>query len=467
MPELYTFQKEDIEKLAPARRAANGSEMGTGKTPFAVELEKVWYEELKGKPHYGTLIVAPLNTFTGWLDRYSEWEPEVDVTVIDRKNREAFLEAVRKKQGDAFLMHWDALRLMPELRQFPFQTIIADEAHRACNRKAQQTRALKKLKTYSKLAMSGTLTADSPAGLWSVLHWLYPQDHFLTSYWRFYKLLVDYEVVYPGGYHTVKGVNLKNIHLLHEFMEPFYVRHLKREQCCPHHPDGVMPWLPDKVYNQVYVELSPAQRRVYEQMRKDMIAWVGEHEDSPLAAQVVMVQMLRLSQMALAMPYMEGTSVKLTLPSSKLDAGIELFRDNQEKQFVAYTSSKQFLYVAAEELNRRGITTLAVSGDTPQHQRDTMVQDFNRGDFQIFLCMIQATEGIDGLQHTTDTAVFFDRTWSARMNNQAEDRLHRDGQKDTVEIIDIMARRTVDLGRHQRLEAKWKWIRQLLGDMNA
>ena len=47
---------------------------------------------------------------------------------------------------------------------------------------------------------------------------------------------------------------------------------------------------------------------------------------------------------------------------------------------------------------------------------------------------------------------------------QAEDRLHRGGQKDTVQIIDIMAKGTLDLGRKQRLETKWAWIREILGD---
>jgi SWI/SNF-related matrix-associated actin-dependent regulator of chromatin subfamily A member 5 len=468
--ELYSFQQEDLDKIIPTKRGANGGEMGTGKTPFAVKAVEAWYEELTDetkKNVYGDLVVAPLNTFDGWQKRFSEWTPDVDVVTMPRsgqptQQRAWFLDQIRNRRGDVFLTHWESLRLMPELRRYVFSTIVADEAHRMSNRKNQQTLALKMLQTYHKLPMSGTLSADHPAGLWSPLHWLYPSDRFVTSYWRFYKTLVTADK-HPAGYDTNIRPNLDNVHLLHEFMDPFYVRHLKREQCCPHHPKGVMPWLKPVTYDRIYIDLSPRQRRVYEQMQKDMLSWVGEHEDSPLAAQVVMVQMLRLSQMALATPNIVGDKVILELPSAKLDRGMELFKDHPEKPFLAYTSSKQFLNIAVAECNKRGISAMGISGDVNKDgERNRIKNAFIAGDFQVLFCMIQAAEGIDGLQDATDTAVFFDRTWSSRMNHQAEDRLDRDGQKHGVQIIDIMARNTVDLGRHTRLEKKWEWLKLLL-----
>ena len=97
-----------------------------------------------------------------------------------------------------------------------------------------------------------------------------------------------------------------------------------------------------------------------------------------------------------------------------------------------------------------------------------MVARFVAGEFQVFVAVIQAAaEGIDGLQHATDTAIFLDRSWSTIKNQQAEDRLHRGGQKDTVQIIDVMARSTLDFGRKTKLEAKWGWIKAILGDNNV
>jgi SNF2 family DNA or RNA helicase len=283
------------------------------------------------------------------------------------------------------------------------------------------------------------------------------------------------------GYKNIVGV--QNIKSLMEEMDPWYIRHLKRDECCVHHPKGVMGWLPEKTYETIWVDLSPKQRKFYDQMRKEMVSWVNTHENTPLVAQIVVVQLMRLSQMALATPEIVGTKmvwrvnsdgekrqvevddIKLQAPSSKIDAVKELIKDHEGKQFVVFSSSKQACYLAQEAFARAGITSEVLSGDTPQTQREGMVGRFAAGEYQVFIGVIQAAaEGIDGLQHATDTAIFLDRSWSTIKNKQAEDRLHRDGQKDAVMIIDVMARNTLDFGRKQRLETKWSWIRQILGD---
>lgn len=491
MLSLWEFQEEDVEKLKRQKAVLIGNEMGTGKTHEAIALDELWQEQM-GEGYLPTLVVAPLNTFESWVEKYRDQLPEVKVKVIDRKNRAAFFQSILKREADVYLMHWDALRLMPELRKIQFGVIIADEVHRASNRKAQATQALKKLKTFRKLGLSGTASGDHPENLWSILNWLWPS--FYRSYWNFRKHYCEEERPWitnketgmqeEASYTVVVGV--KNADSLHREMSPWYIRHLKREPCCPHHPQGVMEYLPDKLYDIVWVDLSPTQRRFYNQMKGEMVAWVNEHEDSPLTAAIVVAQLQRLSQMALATPEIVGTKwvwrtkiiddepqrvrvevpdVELRDPSSKIDAMKELIADHEDKQFVVFSSSKQACYLAQQALRRAHISSEVLSGDTPQSQRDGMVARFVQKDFRVFIGVIQAAaEGIDGLQHATDTAIFLDRSWSTVKNQQAEDRLHRGGQKDTVQIIDIMARDTLDFGRRQRLIQKWEWIKEILGD---
>jgi SNF2 family DNA or RNA helicase len=337
--------------------------------------------------------------------------------------------------------------------------------------------------------MSGTASGDKPWNLWSVLNWLWPS--FYRSYWKFIDhYAVKEKVENADGAVYMQFVGVKNPEGLHKEMSPWFVRHLKREQCCPHHPEGVMHWLPEKQYDRIWVELNPTQKKFYDQMRRHMVAWVGENEDTPLVASIVVAQLMRLSQFTLGTPEIVGKKwvwkadpdnpgqkkkvevddVRIYAPSSKIDAVKELIKDHQEegKKFVLFSASKQACHIASEELGRAGITSEILSGDTKDSERRTMVERFVRGDFQVFIAVIQAAaEGIDGLQHATDTAIFLDRHWSTIKNMQAEDRLHRGGQKNTVTIIDIMARGTLDFGRHQKLEAKWKWIKTILGDYNA
>jgi SNF2 family DNA or RNA helicase len=173
--------------------------------------------------------------------------------------------------------------------------------------------------------------------------------------------------------------------------------------------------------------------------------------------------------MALATPTIveEGQSskVRLQLPSSKLEALHELVSDNPGQKFVVFSSSKQVCYLAKSFFAERGITSHVLSGDTPSQARHEMVTRFQNDDAQIFFGVIEAAaEGIDGLQFAASTVVFLDRSWRTIKNRQAQDRLDRDGQLSGVQVIDVMARDTIDMGRHQRLEQKWFWIRQMLGD---
>jgi SNF2 family DNA or RNA helicase len=57
-----------------------------------------------------------------------------------------------------------------------------------------------------------------------------------------------------------------------------------------------------------------------------------------------------------------------------------------------------------------------------------------------------------------------DRAWNPSQNRQAEDRLHRIGQKNAVHVVDIIARNTVDGGHLQQIRLKWEWLKVLLGD---
>jgi SNF2 family DNA or RNA helicase len=499
--ELFPFQMEDAKKLYKAVNGLNGNEMGTGKTVEAIKIDQWWARAKVNPERWPTLVIAPINTFDGWVDRFKDLDPDADVVVVERtpSGRARFAEAIRTGKGDVFLCNYESARILQsQLVKLTYNCIIIDECHRIANRKSQTTLAIQALgkRSRHRLALSGTASGDKPENLWTVLNWLWPKV--FTSYWNFRNryCVEESEVKYVKGkdgkvreVSYKKIVGYENLDELHQLINPFYVRHLKRERCCDEHPNGVMEQLPVKTYDKIWVDLNAAQRRIYEQMRKEMVAWVGEHEDSPLVASVVVAQLVRLSQIALATPEVHEewvnvkperhdgkgqiirkrvTKVRLTLPSSKLEALLELVKDNPNKKFVVFSSSKQICYLAQKYMGEHNVGSFVLSGDTPAAQREGMVRRFvdaSPGECQLFISVIKAGgEGIDGLQHATDTAVFLDRDpWTIK-NQQAEDRLHREGQKDTVQIIDILARNTIDIGRLERDFTKWQAIKLFLGD---
>ncbi len=327
--------------------------------------------------------------------------------------------------------------------------ILVHNCHALQNRKSKQSVALKLLKTCFKTGLSGTPAFDKPDDLWSILNWLYPD--FWSSYWRYYNRHILY--VENSGYRVIVGVS--HAKELQEQMSGFYVRRRKEE---------VLKELPDKYYSTIEVDLHPRQMRVYEQMRKDMIAWVGEHEDEPVDAPVIIAQLTRLQQFASAYGEIDQETNRMVLsePSAKLTAVMDLIESTDEP-VVIFSQFAQVIRLLQKRLEKASISHGIFIGDTSPEKRSRIIEDFQNQKIQVFAGTISAG-GIGITLTASSTVVFTDRSWSASLNRQAADRLHRVGQKNAVHVIDIIARDTIDAKRIEHINLKWSWIRELLGE---
>jgi SNF2 family DNA or RNA helicase len=457
---LFPFQRQDVFKLRDRKAVLIANEMGTGKTYEAVALDLIHRDEwgrtktLQQRSKALTLVVAPLTVLVTWQEHFNTLAPHLKTFTMDARDRGAFLRDLSAELSDVYIVHWDALRLIKsELKAKWFLHIIADEVHRIKNRKAQQTQALKIVRGTFRSGLSGTPITNKPNDIWSILDWLYPRA--FGSYWKFYERYVNYEIIYPQGYHKILGP--KNEGELRAEMDSFFVRRKKVE---------VLKDLPDKYYSRLVVDLDPKQRRAYDQMRKEMVAWLEQQDKTrPLVAPVVIAQLIRLQQLAAAYVGFDQsakqTSVVLIEPSSKLDALMQIVEDNPNESIVVFSQFRQLIDLAESRLVGAGTSSVKITGDVSGLDRSAAVARFQSGQARIFLGTIAA--GGEGITLTrSSTVVFLDRDWSPARNSQAEDRLHRIGQKEAVEVIDIVAKNTVDLGRFAKLELKKEWIRKLL-----
>jgi SNF2 family DNA or RNA helicase len=498
--QLRSFQEELVQKHVSIHNSLIGDDMGLGKTVEGVTIDarkrELFSEDFrvrhKGKPL--TLVVAPKGVMGAWIKHYKNWAPHLRTFQIDTKNRSAFLEAVSKGAADVFVCHWEALRLIPELSNVYWFHVIGDEIHRIKNRKAKITNALKRLWTEHKLGLSGTPADNKPQDFWSILNWLYPRV--FSSYNRFenehvlvrrhnagYCLAKDCvtpsgaERWHERGYSETVGV--ANVDVLMSQIGGFYTRRLK---------DDVWHDMPAKYWTDLWVDLTPQQRRAYDSMKDRMIAWVGKHENEPIAAPVVISQLMRLQQFAGAhgrievvtkryknctldecvdKPQCQGHQVevlKLEEPSSKLDALMELIEDNPEQKFVVFSQSKQMIYLFKQRLDTAKVSAAVYTGDVHSEKtRDKLVDDFQDGKYRIFAATIRS--GGEGITLTAaNTIVFIDCDWSPSKNRQAEDRCHRIGQFNAVQVIRLLARGTIEPKRTRQIELKWSWLKELLGD---
>jgi len=457
-----------VRKLVDRRSVLIANEMGTGKTYEAIALDLMRRSTKPGGVRARTLVVAPLTILQStWEDHFHELAPDLKTIVINPKERRWFLEALKDfspEAPDVFILHWDVLRIIEDqLKETIWFHIIADEAHRAKNRKAQQTRSLKRLRTAWRTAMTGTPVMNKPQDLWSILNWLY-RDQW-SSFWKFYQHYVDFEIIYPHGYHKIHGP--KNEKFLREKIEPYFTRRTKEE---------VLPDLPNKYYTRLEVDLLPKQRKAYDQMKEDMIAWLDTQDGTkPLAAPVVIAQLIRLQQFALA--YVDivhsdsssattvgsGGRAVLTEPSSKIDVLFQILEDNPDESIVIFSQFRQAIKLVEDRLRGKNMAYVRITGDDSGPDRRRAVDAFQAGDANVFVGTIGA--GSEGITLTrSSTVIFLDRDWTPARNAQAEDRLHRIGQDEAVQVIDIMARNTIDQYRFKVIEMKQEWIRRMLDD---
>jgi SNF2 family DNA or RNA helicase len=341
---------------------------------------------------------------------------------------------------------------MPQLADVKWLHVIADECHRMKNRRAKQTVALKKIPALWKTAMSGTPAVNRPDELWSVLNWLHPERY--TSYWKFFNRYVSTETEFIGDRRFRKIIGPRDADRLRAEIKPFSVRRLKRD---------VLTDLPEKYNTEIRVTLTPQQRQAYDTMRDEMIAWIGDQtDDEVLPAPVIIAQLTRLLQFAVAYAeFDEHGKVRLSEPSSKLDACMEVLEEAGDKPVVVFSRFRSLIDLLAVRLEAAHLSHGVFTGNTDQADRDRIVNEFQAGDLQVFAGTIGAG-GVGLTLHRASTVVFLDREWSPALNAQAEDRLHRLGQKNAVQVIDIIARNTIETRKLKVIDMKKAWLRRVL-----
>lgn len=439
---LFPFQQECVDKVGKLPYCLIADEMGCGKSYEAVARDqklRTGYDESRK-----TLVICPLSVSSMWAKLFES--EGYKVSLCDPKKRKDFLDI----DGAAvYVVHFAAVRLLQvELGKTEWYHVIVDECQMIQNRKAQITTAVKSLKATNKTALSGTPVTNTPDKFWSILNWLDPKTY--SSYWRFRSRYVKEEVDH-FGYKKILGP--KNVEQLQQEIAPFYIRRKKED---------VLKDLPSKYYTPIAVDLHNKQQRAYDRMKKNMTALVGVDESTLLAAPIVVAQLTRLQQFSCAFADIDPDTGKvfLTEPSSKVDALMDII-ESTDRTIVVFSQFGQMVNLISARLKLAGISHCCYTGKTPKSLRPSMIDKFQAGEYKVFVGTI-AAGGVGITLTAASTVVFTDRCWSPADNTQAEDRLHRIGQKSAVQVVDIIGRGTVDLGRRTKLKLKASWLRALL-----
>jgi SNF2 family DNA or RNA helicase len=415
--------------------------------------------ELKlGLPHipeafdFPALVVTHYNLFSkSNLEKFET--DEAGQVVMDENGKPVFLPWVA---ADYFInREWDFVWL--------------DEAHRIKNREGKWTVNLKKIKSEHKHVSTGTGFINRPDEIWSLLNFI-DHDNY-KSYWKFRETFC-WEENY-SGYRVVKGIKPDKVNDFRKLVRDFGPRRTL---------DEVMPHLLKPIFVRREVELSPVQRKMYNEIKLELRTL--DKKGVPLHSPNVLAALQRMRQICVATPEVISDEydpvhdrrvirVKLTEPSSKLDALMDILDDSSpENLFVVFSCFKDPLELLKARLDKHNKASAGTSmeykyihmqeNDNDQTRYQKWALDFPTGKYKIFMSTLQL--GGESINLTPARyVVFLDRSWSPKDNMQAIGRIRRPGQEGQPVVINIEANKTTDQRLEQVNAIKGRWFHQIFG----
>ena len=387
---LRDYQKQGVKWLADHFHKKGGAiladDMGLGKTIQTLSV-------LQGP----SLIVVPTSLIDNWVTESKRFRPDLKVAVYHGSAREW------DEQADLIVTTYGLLRQEPSrFLDRDWQSVVLDEAHLIRNADTQAAIVACRLRSQTRLALTGTPIQNRARDLWSLFQFLSP-DLFPTE------------------------ESMKR-----EWIAPFILRRTKAE---------VLKELPPKTYLEHSVELSETERALYQSVwaaaKKEIIQRLDAQEHNPLTLFEVLLRARQVCDHA--------RLVGDDLPrSAKLNELMEIVTELTEAghSVLVYSQWTKFLDQIEIALKPTTMEYLRLDGST--QNRGAVLEKFQSSVTpKVFLLSLHA--GGVGLNLThADHVIFCDPWWNPYVELQAEDRAYRMGQDKPVTIHRLICRDSIE-----------------------
>jgi superfamily II DNA or RNA helicase len=392
-------------------------DMGLGKTiqGLAVLVSR----QAKGP----ALVVAPASVCRNWLRETEKFAPSLNPILLGLTNREDTIKSLHKK--DLLIVTYGLLHTqIDNLKEVNFSTIILDEAQAIKNYDTKRFKAATQLQGAFKLATTGTPVENHLGELWSLFQFINPG-------------LLGTKKQFANRF----GVPIKNgekgpLEQLKTLVQPFILRRRKSQ---------VLKDLPAKteiIYN---VEMPDDERAFYEAARRNAVQKLeSELDEQKGGAQHLMI-LAEITRMRRACCHPSLVDAKTTLPGAKLEAFKEIMHDLRENGHRALVFSQfvGYLKIVENWIQKEEIPYQYLDGSTPLKKREIAVNDFQKGEGDLFLISLKA--GGVGLNLTAaDYVIILDPWWNPAVEDQAADRAHRIGQQKPVTVYRLVIENTIE-----------------------
>lgn len=424
---LRDYQKEGVKWLYTLYKCDLGGiladEMGLGKSIQTICFIK---QILKEKPDSKIMIVCPTALVYNWKKEFEKFAPELKyVTVAENKKKR--MEVINNiNKYNIFITSYGLVRNdNDEYEKIDFEVCIIDEAQAIKNYQANMTKEVKKIKSRTKIALTGTPLENSVLELWSIFDFIMPG--YLNSVLKFKE---NY------GISEVDEESLSKLKNLNYQITPFILRRKKKD---------VSKELPDKVENTIYLELPDYQKALYLKVLKETEKEMNEliaTEGYQKARFKILQLLMKLRQICIDPSIIYDNYEK---ESIKLEKLLEIVKDyiKEGHKILIFSSFKKVLNKVKTIFDKEKITNYFINGEVKSKERMELVESFNKDKTNCFLITLKS--GGTGLNLTSaDIVIHLDIWWNPQVENQATDRTHRIGQKNKVTVIKLITKGTIE-----------------------
>ncbi|MED1787612.1 DEAD/DEAH box helicase [Brevibacillus laterosporus] len=427
----HKYQEFAIEKILDTPAVGLFLEMGLGKTVITLTaLEKLLFDSFEASK---ILVIAPLRVAEDtWSRESQKWSHikhlRISKILGDRKRREKAIKA----DADIYVINRENVEWLVSTtgKDWPFDTVVIDELSSFKSGGSKRFRALRRVRPMMSrvIGLTGTPAPNGLMDLWA-------QIYLLDQGERLGKTITGYRDRYFDA-------GARKDHIVYEWREKKEAEKNVYEKiadiCMSMKAED---WLdmPERIDRVVPVKLTGDAQLQYKKLERDLLL---PFSDGDVVANTAAVLSNKLLQMANGAVYDENTSIR-EIHSAKLEALQDIVEAANGKPvlvFYAYKHDLQRIKKAIPEAR-----TLDTAED---------IASWNKGEIPVLLAHpASAGHGLN-LQDGGNQIVWFGLTWSLELYQQANARLHRQGQMQKVIVHHIVAEGTMDEDVMLRLEGK-------------
>lgn len=440
----HDYQRYCIEQLLTADATGLFLDMGLGKTVITLTaIHDLKYNRFAIRR---TLVIAPKKVAEAtWTNEAVKWQHLQHLRIIPVLGSAAKRIRALNTPGDIWVINRDNVAWLVEhyRNAWPFDMVVLDELSSFKNHQAKRFKCLTWIRPHIKriVGLTGTPAPNGLLDLWAQVFLLDQGERLEKAVTHFREKY--FERNYNGfGYTAKPGAD----EVIHKRIADLCIS-MKAEDYLQ---------LPDVTTNVIPVVLDDKAAAHYKRMEKDLLLQIDDTEITATSAAVLTGKLLQLCNGAL---YDDARNVH-EIHDSKLEAFLELIEQLAGKPALVFYSYQHDLSRIKAALAKSGLRVRELK--TPQDQLD-----WNAGQIDILLAHpASAAYGLN-LQDGGNHVIWFGLTWSLELYQQANGRLHRQGQKQKVVLHHLVVQGGADEDVMSALDDKATTQDRLLSALKA